>query len=377
LTESDENGAMTPGRDQTPRRANAARDNSRRFIERHHRSILVGWTFLVLCLLLVAAEVLLRYTVSYRVDYYTGSTISNRLIRYPFGDMPFNSNGYPDREWDKTDPRIRVGFWGDSITSGHGAGFGYRYTDIISESRQDRYYMNFGGPGEDGVADDRAIDKIIEIVQRYRLQKIVYAMDLNDILPDKEAPEARHSELHKARLLVKRYLDVLRTRSYVYNYLRLKLRNAAARMGYGYHGDEAFELHPARNAVIVNQTVDRINKLWVILKRREVDLCVVLFPYEMQISADAAARYQQDGVRWSSELLQGEPQKMILRRLSREIVAVDLAPAFHQGPDGRRPIGVGEYFVFNQGDALDWFHPNRDGHRLIAEYLLKNAASCL
>jgi phospholipase/lecithinase/hemolysin len=38
---------------------------------------------------------------------------------------------------------------------------------------------------------------------------------------------------------------------------------------------------------------------------------------------------------------------------------------------------VGEYFVFNRGDALDWVHPNRAGHRLVAEYLLKNAASCL
>jgi hypothetical protein len=68
---------------------------------------------------------------------------------------------------------------------------------------------------------------------------------------------------------------------------------------------------------------------------------------------------------------------MILGRLTREIIAVDLTPAFHQDRDGRGPIGVGEYFVFNQGDALDWVHPNREGHRLIAEYLLKNAASCL
>jgi hypothetical protein len=374
---SHEGRAMTPDRDQTLRPTNPARDNSRRFIERHQRSILVGWTLLLLGALLLAAEVFLRFTVSYRLDYYTGSTVSNRLIKYPFGDMPFNSNGYPDREWDRADPRIRVGFWGDSITSGVGAGFAYRYTDIISDTRQDKYYMNFGGPGEDGVADDRAIDKIVELAQRYRLKKIIYAMDLNDLLPDQEAAEARHSELYKAKPLVKQYLDVLRTRSYVYNYVRVKLTDAAVRMGYGYHGDEAFELHPARNAVIVNQTVDRINKLSVSLKRHEVDLCVVLFPYEMQVSADAAARYQQDGVRWSSELLRGEPQKMILGRLAREIVAVDLAPAFHQSRHGPGPIRVGEYFVFNQGDALDWVHPNRDGHRLIAEYLLKNAASCL
>ena len=68
---------------------------------------------------------------------------------------------------------------------------------------------------------------------------------------------------------------------------------------------------------------------------------------------------------------------MILGRLARDIVAVDLAPAFHQSRDGRASIAVGEYFVFNKGDALDWVHPNRDGHRLVAEYLLKNAASCL
>lgn len=367
---------MTPVRDQILRRATPGRDRSRRFIEAHHRSILLGWMLLLLCLLMVAAEILLRCTVSYRVDYYTGTVVSNRLIKYPFGDMPFNSNGHPDRQWDNTDPRPHVGFWGDSITSGVGAGFGYRYTDIIAHTRQDRYYMNFGGLGEDGIADDRAIDKIIEIAGRHRLKKVVYAMDLNDILPNKQAPEARHSELRKAMPLVKRYLDVLRTRSYVYNYWRVKLVNAAERMGYGYHGDEAFELQPLHNAVIVNQTIDRINELSVVLKQHGVELCVVLFPYEMQVSADAAARYQQDGVRWSGELLRGEPQKMILGRLSREIVAVDLAPAFQQSRDGGS-IRVGEYFVFNQGDALDWIHPNRDGHRLIAEYLLKNAASCL
>jgi hypothetical protein len=237
--------------------------------------------------------------------------------------------------------------------------------------------MNFGGPGEDGIADDRAIDKIIEITERFRLKKIVYAMDLNDILPNKEAAETQHSELHKAKPLIKRYLDTLRARSYVYNYLRLKLANAAARMGYGYHGDEAFELNPVRNGAIVDQTVGRINKLWGRLKSRGVDLCVALFPYEMQISAEAAARYRQDGVRWSNELLQGEPQEMILGRLSPEIVAVDLAPAFPQRRDGRRPIEVGEYFVFNRGDALDWVHPNREGHRMIAEYLLKSSSSCL
>jgi hypothetical protein len=227
---------MTADSDQRFKPANLARERSRQLIERHHRGILLAWMLLLLCLLLAAAEALLRYTVSYRPDYYTGTRVSNRLIRYPFGNMPFNSDGYPDREWDRADPRMRVGFWGDSITSGFGAGFGYRYTDLIRASRQDRYYMNFGGTGEDGIADDQMIEKILVIAQRFRLGRIIYAMDLNDILPDKGAAEARHSKLHRAMPLVKQYLDVLRTRSYVYNYLRSTLARAAVRMGYGYHG---------------------------------------------------------------------------------------------------------------------------------------------
>ncbi|MGB9330689.1 MAG: hypothetical protein WCB10_07955, partial [Steroidobacteraceae bacterium] len=92
---------MIPGHDPTLTRASPGRDHARRFIEKHQRSIVVGWTVVVLCLLLAGAELLLRSTLAYRVDYYTGDKISNRLIKFPFGDMPFNSNGYPDREWDK------------------------------------------------------------------------------------------------------------------------------------------------------------------------------------------------------------------------------------------------------------------------------------
>ncbi len=351
-------------RDRVPPLANSNRDRARHFIERHQRSILLGWIFLLLCAVLIVTEIVLRYTVSYQLHYYTPIKISSRLYRYSFGDMPFNSNGYPDRDWDPTDPRERVGFWGDSITMGFGAGFGYRYTDIIRDLRGDHYYMNFGGPGEDGIADDVSIAKILILVQRFRLKRIVYAMDLNDILPDKGSVVAQHSQLHSVKPLLKKYVDFLRTHSYVYYYLRLKLTSLVVRLGYGYHGDEMYELHPSRNALIVNQTVARINKLSAALRKNGAELCVLLFPYEMQVSADAASRYQSDGIRWSSELLAGEPQKTILRGLSPETTAVDLAAAFEQGPNFRARIRVGEYFVFNQGDALDWIHPNRDGNRV-------------
>jgi hypothetical protein len=104
---------------------------------------------------------------------------------------------------------------------------------------------------------------------------------------------------------------------------------------------------------------------------------VAIFPFEMQVSADAAARYRRDGIHWSDELLRGEPQKMILAALSKSVTGVDLAPAFRQDSLDPVSIKVGQYFVFDRGDALDWIHPNRSGHRVIAQYLLTQAPSCL
>lgn len=53
---------------------------------------------------------------------------------------------------------------------------------------------------------------------------------------------------------------------------------------------------------------------------------------------------------------------------------VDLMPAFVDPANrerSRSAIGVGQYFVYDRGDKLDWNHPNRAGHRRIADYLTR------
>ena len=37
--------------------------------------------------------------------------------------------------------------------------------------------------------------------------------------------------------------------------------------------------------------------------------------------------------------------------------------------EARAANGLGQYFVYDRGDKLDWNHPNRAGHRAIANYL--------
>src|SRR6516164_6835881 len=118
---------------------------------------------LILLAVLTTAEILLRWLVPYNIGYYTGLKLSNRLVRYPFGDMPFNSAGYPDREWSTEDSRERVAFVGDSVTMGFGAGYGYRFSDLVREARPDKYFMNFGGAGEDGIATRKIIDAILAL----------------------------------------------------------------------------------------------------------------------------------------------------------------------------------------------------------------------
>jgi hypothetical protein len=37
----------------------------------------------------------------------------------------------------------------------------------------------------------------------------------------------------------------------------------------------------------------------------------------------------------------------------------------------RAQAALGEYYVYDKGDKIDWNHPNRAGHRVIADYLIK------
>lgn len=56
--------------------------------------------------------------------------------------------------------------------------------------------------------------------------------------------------------------------------------------------------------------------------------------------------------------------------------AIPAFDAYHAFVDAADPEGsrarnaVGEYFVYDKGDKLDWNHPNRAGHRAIADYLV-------
>jgi hypothetical protein len=344
--------------------------------ERHPRITLALVVVCLFVLLALAAEIGLRFITPYQIDYYTYVTAPNSTQKYPYGEMHINSFGYSDVEWNLADPRPRVGVFGDSVTAGVGAGAGYRYTDLLGQRFPDRVFFNFAGVGQNGVSGDEVMEDVLALARRFGLKKVVYGMNLNDILPTTEGKDAiQENAAIKTLDFVKSYFDGLRGRSYLYNALRTRVKLALVRLGYEPHGMEAFELMPVKNESAIRDTAVRINKLANALRAQGIGFCVVIFPYEMQISSEAARAYKSYGISWDPAFEQGLTQRTLLSDFDGSFRTVNGLDAFRETP--ARSARVGEYFVYNLGDKLDWNHPNRAGHRVIADYLTKEAADCV
>lgn len=344
--------------------------------ERHPRITLAVVVVLIFLLLAVAAEIGLRFIIPYQIDYYTYVATSNSTLKFPYGELHINSFGYPDIEWNLADPRPRVGFIGDSVTAGVGAGAGYRFTDLLSRRFADRAFFNFAGIGQNGVSGDEVIESVLWVVHQFGLKKIVYGMNLNDILPTAEGRDAvQENPAIKTLDFIRSPLDGLRGRSYLYNALRTRAKLALVRLGYEPHGMEAFELMPAKNESAVHDTATRINKLARALREQGVGFCTIILPYEMQISSEAARTYRGYGIQWEPAFEDGLTQRTLLSHLDRSFRTVNGLDAFRETPT--RSASVGEYFIYNRGDKLDWNHPNRAGHSVIAEYVATQAADCV
>jgi hypothetical protein len=169
-------------------------------------------------------------------------------------------------------------------------------------------------------------------------------------------------------------LDWLRGRSYLYTFVRTRLKMFFSVRGRGYQGYDAYEFHPRLHEQILGQTAERINRFHEILADRGIEVILVILPYEMQISREAELRYAELGVQWEDGFIGGETQRSIIAALDPELRSYDAYEAFvDRGAvdETRSRNRLGEHFVYNKGDKLDWNHPNRPGHRAIAEWLIR------
>jgi hypothetical protein len=332
----------------------------------------IAVNILILIALLFIIELTLRWRINYNPSYYSAVSGTDQCLNYPYGQVCLNSLGFPDDEFDLQSSKPRIGYIGDSVCFGVGAGQGFRIPDLLEERFTEFEHWSFCNIGNAG-SKTIEINRNLALATEYELDSVVYLMNLNDILPDdyREANAGKTSDdLSKIKRLEKKYLSWLRGRSYLYTYVRNVFKNSATAAGYAAHGYFSYELFPVENEAVLRETAQRINYLSDQLKARDVTLQVVILPYEMQISEEAAARFKALGVQWDESFLNGGSQAMLMKYLDNDIPVYNALEAFQSLP---APVQAGAYFVHDKGDKLDWNHPNREGHALITEYLSKQA----
>jgi hypothetical protein len=134
----------------------------------------------------LAAELVLRATLDYHIDYYTGVTRPGR-VEYPYGPIYINSHGHPDLEWDLSDPRPRLAFYGDSVTYCVGAGHGHRISDLVREAHPELQVLTFAAVG----ARLKDPGRLAKLAGRFAPETLVYEPERRDTRPSASAAAER------------------------------------------------------------------------------------------------------------------------------------------------------------------------------------------
>jgi len=312
---------------------------------------------------LLSAEGVLRLFVDSDPAFYVAFSDPEPgvAVQYPYGEILYNTDGFADDEFEDVKSRPRVGYLGDSVCFGVGAGYGHRVSEVKAEAYPEYEHMNFTGGLGGGTMQVR--EKAILYGEQYDLDAVVYLMNLNDI-----RPEGRNEELNDLRRRgIFRAVEWFRGRSYLYTYLRQVLKDLRNPGG----GPPAYEMFPDAHREIVAQTAERVASIGADLEPMGIRFVVLIVPYEMQVSQEAAEVYADAGTTWEPGFIAGRTQEILLANLGG-MAAVDGLRAFVEPgreAEARGEIGVGEAFVYNLGERLDWNHPNRLGHRMLAEEL--------
>jgi len=347
--------------------------------ERRPGLTLAAVAFFLLLLLALLAEGVVRLVGGYdpfEMNFYAKhSEKSTGTYETPYGLVRINQHGFPDEEFDLADPRPRVGYFGDSVTFGLGAGHGHRISDHLRAASPRFQHLTFAKVG--GGLQVTEMAQALELTERFEVNRYVYLMNLNDLLPSYMQPSAREETPLLRRFLYGRvfqFVDQLRMYSHLYNFVRTRVRNAITQRGFSHQGFEAYELWPAKYAGLIDEVTGRINDLHGQLDAHGVTFCVAILPYEMQISREAEQYYAGLGFRWEDDFVDRATQRMILERLDADISVIDTYSAFvREGSHARSRDAnhLGEFFIGRAGGAVDWDHPNRAGHRAIAEFLIE------
>ena len=334
---------------------------------------IIIYNLILLITICLSAELILRKIINYDVSYYSlPKKIINNINYHPYGKIPINKNGFYDEDWDSPKVKHRIGYFGDSIIYGVGAGYPYRITELMDEYKNDFEHINLSYGIGVSLKDMSPFD-LIKLAKKYEIDTIFYIMNLNDIAPiyfsqnednsiDKKSDSNKFFIKAKQNEFINFFDKKLRGRSYLYTFLRLQIKNILVlKFNYEPSGYKAMELFPKKFKENIEKTAIFLSKYSQAMNKF-LNFEIIILPYEMQISDDARKHYAEIGVKFEDEFIKFETQK-ILKKKIEDINDKKIYVIGKNFPEKK----IGSYFVFNKGDKIDFNHPNKLGHKILSE----------
>jgi hypothetical protein len=322
-------------------------------------------------------EAISRIFVNFEADYYSISKKNeNNFIIHPYGKIPVNSHGFFDNEFNFGKKDKIVAYFGDSVTYGVGAGYPYRFTEYLDEIDKNFEHINLSGGL--GISLNNWNTKYENFLIENNVKRIVYMMNLNDIAPLNENFLKENNELNNKKKqnsgvknissiknFIKPFDNLLRGQSVFYTYIRFLVKKQFVKAGYEASGYESVELFPKKNKTYIINASKTIDAWLSLTRKKGLKSCVVVLPYEMQISKDAENYYKSINIKFEEDFVNFSTQKIIKKNLQED------KNFFFINNEGFDEKEIGSYFVFDKGDKIDFNHPNRSGHLVIAQQINK------
>ena len=101
--------------------------------------------FFSLTLILLSLEIICRIFIDFDSGYYSSSKKNHNksIIKHPYGEIPINEQGFFDGPFKLDKNKQVIGYFGDSVTYGVGAGYPYRFTEYLDKINTDFEHKNF------------------------------------------------------------------------------------------------------------------------------------------------------------------------------------------------------------------------------------------
>ena len=286
------------------------------------KSITLSFSFIfVLIIMEIFCRIFLNYEANY---YYSPKNLSNKnFIKHPYGNIPINSEGFYDEEFNFKNNKLKIAYFGDSVTYGVGAGYPYRFTEYLDKLEPEFDHLNFSGGL--GISLRNWKKEHQEYLLRKGISKVVYVMNLNDIAPlvasvnDNSKIKKKIENIKKLNIAIRPFDNLLRGKSELYTFVRFNIKNYLVKKGYDSSGFKSIELFPDKNKEIIISAAKIINDWSASLQKVGIKICVIVLPYEMQISNDAKNYYKSIGIKFDKSFEKFKTQEILKENISKNL----------------------------------------------------------